>query len=139
VGSVEEAIEFVQYNLEIGNHWPFSYFIGNPFVIGYWQSEGVSIPREDAYQQLTDYLLPSPEEAFITTDKAEYPSDYDLYGISVEDMWGPDVDVAATLYSKGWGPEGQEEAIIIIARCHQDGYDAYFWYGMLYGRFERNE
>jgi len=139
VGSVEEAIEFVQYNLETGNHWPFSYFIGNPFVIGYWQSEGVSIPREDAYQQLTDYLLPSPEEAFITTDKAEYPSDYDLYGISVEDMWGPDVDVAATLYSKGWGPKGQEEAIIIIARCHQDGYDAYFWYGMLYGRFERNE
>ncbi len=41
VGSVEEAIEFVQYNLEIGNHWPFSYFIGNPFAIGYFRSEGV--------------------------------------------------------------------------------------------------
>jgi len=139
VGSVEEAIEFIQYNLEIGNHWPFSYFIGNPFVIGYWQSEGVSIPRDQAYQQLTDYLLPSPEEAFITTDKSEYPSEYDLYGLSVEDMWGPDVDVAATLYSKGWGPEGQDEAILIIARCHGETYDAYYWYGILYGRFERME
>jgi hypothetical protein len=139
VGSVEEAIEFVQYNLEIGNHWPFSYFIGNPFVIGYWQSEGVSIPRDQAYQQLTDYLLPSPEEAFVTTDKAEYPSEYDLYGMSVEDMWGPDVDVAATLFSKGWGEDGQDEAILIIARCQGDTYDAYYWYGMLYGRFERKE
>ena len=139
VGSVEEAIEFVQYNLEIGNHWPFSYFIGNPFAIGYWQSEGVSIPRDQAYQQLTDYLLPSPEEAFITTDKAEYPSDYDLYGMNVEDMWGPDVDVAATLFSTGWGEDGTQEAIIVIARCHEGDREAYYWYGMLYGRFERNE
>jgi len=139
VGSVEEAIEFVQYNLEIGNHWPFSYFIGNPFAIGYFRSEGVSMPRDQAYQQLTDYLLPSPEEVFVTTDKAEYPSEAELHGVSIEDMWGPDVDVAATLYSTGWGEDGTQEAIIVIARCQGDTHDAYFWYGMLYGRFERNE
>jgi hypothetical protein len=133
LGSVEEALEFVQYNLEIGNHWPFSYFIGNPFAIGYWQSEGIAIPREEAYQQLTENYLPSPEEAVVFTDPADFP---DLLGMKLENMWGPDVEVAANLYSKGWGPDGQDEAIIVIARCHQDGHDAYFWYGMLYGRFE---
>ena len=99
------------------------------------------MPRDQAYQQLTDYLLPSPEEVFVTTDKAEYPDEYDLYGMSVEDMFGPQVDVAATLYSKGWGEDGQGEAILIIARCQEDTYEAYFWYGMLYagGGFERNE
>jgi len=129
VGSVEEALDFVQYNLEIGNYWPFSYFIGNPFVIGYWQSEGVSIPRDQAYQQLTEQYLPAPEEVVISTDKADYP---DLYGVAVENMWGPEVDVAATIFSKGWGSDGKGEAILVIARCHEDTYDAYFWYGMLY-------
>jgi hypothetical protein len=138
LGSVDEMLEFIQYNLEIGNHWPFSYSIGNPFVIGYWQSEGVAIPRDQAYQQLTESYLPSPEEVVIITDQAEYP---DLLGMPVETVFGPNVDVAATLYSKGWGPEGQDEAILYIARCQGDTYDAYFWYGMLYagGGFERNE
>ncbi|MCJ7702784.1 MAG: hypothetical protein MUO62_14470 [Anaerolineales bacterium] len=141
LGSVDEMLEFIQYNLEIGNHWPFSYAIGNPFAIGYWQSEGVAIPRDQAYQQLTEYYLPSPEEVIITTEKAEYPSEYDLYGMRVEDMWGPDVDVAATMFSKGWGENGQGEAILIIARCQGETYDAYFWYGMLYAGagFERKE
>ncbi len=141
LGSVEEALEFVQYNLEIGNHWPFSYFIGNPFVIGYWQSEGVAVPREQAFQQLTENYLPSPEEVVIITDEAEYPDEYDLYGMPIENMFGPEVDVAATLYSKGWGENGQGEAILYITRCQDDTHDAYFWYGMLYAGagFERNE
>ena len=129
LGSVDEALEFVQYNLEIGNYWPFSYFIGDPFVIGYWQSEGVAIPRDQAYQQLTEQYLPSPEEVVIITDREEYP---DLFGTPVEDIFGPDVEVAATLYSKGWGEDGQGEAILYIARCHEETYDGYFWYGMLY-------
>jgi hypothetical protein len=129
LGSVEEALEFVQYNLEIGNHWPFSYFIGNPFVIGYWQSEGVAIPRDQAYQQLTEQYLPSPDEVIIISDRDEYP---DLFGIAVENMFGPDVDVATTIYSKGWGPDGQGEAILYIARCQDDTHDAYFWYGIVY-------
>jgi len=129
LGSIDEALEFIQYNLEIGNYWPFSYFIGDPFVIGYWQSEGVAIPRDQAYQQLTDQYLPSPEEVVIITDREEYP---DLFGTPVENIFGPDVDVATTLYSKGWGEDGQGEAIIYIARCHENSNDAYFWYGILF-------
>ncbi|MFN2232804.1 MAG: hypothetical protein ACK2U1_01155, partial [Anaerolineales bacterium] len=71
----------------------------------------------------------------IITDPDQFP---DLDGMPLESMWGPEVDVAANLYSKGWGPEGQDEAMIVIARCSQNGQEGYFWYGMLYamGGFE---
>jgi hypothetical protein len=136
LGSVEEMVEFIKTNLETGNHWPFSYAIGNPFVIGYWLSEGVVLPREEAYQQLTTDLLPSPDNAVVITDPALFP---DLGGRSLETIWGPDVDVAATIYSKGWGSDGQQEAILSVARCDSNGQDVYYWYGMMYGRFVRNE
>jgi hypothetical protein len=129
LSSVDEALEFIQYNLEIGNYWPFSYFIGDPFVTGYWQSEGVAIPRDQAFQQLTEQYLPSPEEVVIITDKNEYPN---LLGMSVDNVFGPGVEVAATLYSQGWGVDGQGEAILYIARCHENTYDAYYWHGMLF-------
>jgi hypothetical protein len=56
----------------------------------------------------------------------------------LDTIWGPDVDVAANLYSQGWGPDGQGEVIIAVARCDRHGSDAYFWYGMVYnmGGFE---
>jgi len=130
MGVLEETIDLVTYNLEIGNYYPLSYTIGNPFVIGYWRSEGVTLPRQQAYQQLTDNYLPSPDEVVIITDPDQFP---DLDGMPLENMWGPEVDVAANLYSKGWGPTGQDEAIIVIARCSQNGQEGYFWYGMLYG------
>jgi len=135
LGSVEEAIELIQYNLEIGNYYPFSYFIGNPFVIGYWRSEGVALPREEAYQHLIENYLPSPEEVIVITDPAQFPN---LEGMPLDSFWGPDVDVAANLYSKGWGPDGQGEAILVVARCIGASYDTYYWYGMLYagGGFE---
>ena len=65
-----------------------------------------------------------------------------LYGgLPTKDMFGPQVDVAGTLYSKGWEPDGQGEAILVIARCQEGDHEAYFWYGMLYAGdgFERVE
>jgi hypothetical protein len=135
MGVLEETIDLITYNIEIGNYYPLSYTIGNPFVIGYWRSEGVTLPRQEAYQQLTENYLPSPDEVVFITDPDQFP---DLDGMPLETMWGPDVDVAANLYSKGWGPTGQDEAIIVVARCGQNGQEGYFWYGMLYamGGFE---
>jgi len=133
LGSVDEIVKVIQYNLEIGNYYPFSYLIGDPFAFGYWQSEGVSMPREEAYQELVNNYLPSPDEVTVFTDPKDFP---DLQGASIANMWGPDVDVAATMYSKGWGADGSQEAMIVIARCQEESYDTYFWYSVLLGRFE---
>jgi hypothetical protein len=129
MSTADEALEVLQYSLEIGNFYPFTYLMGNPFVIGYWRSEGVSLPRQEAFTQLETNYLPSPEQVVIISDPALFPS---LDGTPLSTMWGPDVDVAANLYSTGWGPDGQGEAILVISRCQQDTYDAYYWYGMLY-------
>ena len=129
LGVLEESIDLITNSIETGNHYPLSYTIGNPFVIGYWRSEGVALPREEAYQQLTENYLPSPEEVVIITDPAQFPN---LDGMPLDSFWGPDVDVVANLYSKGWGPDRQGEAILVIARCQGETYNAYFWYGMLY-------
>jgi len=136
--SAEEMLEFIQNNLETGNYWPFSYAIGNPFVIGYWLSEGISLPREQALVQLERDYLPPPDEVINISDPALFPDIVGMGGPPLAMMWGPDVDVAANLYSKGWGPDGQGEAILSIARCDYHGYDVYYWYGMLYagGGFE---
>lgn len=128
-GTVDEMLEILRYNLEIGNHYPFSYMIGNPFVIGYWRSEGISLPRQEAFNQLEANYFPSPDEVINISDPALFP---DLEGIPLSTIWGPDVDVAANLYSKGWGVDGNGEAILVIASCSNSDAEGYYWYGMLY-------
>lgn len=130
LGTPEEVQEAIKDNLEIGNYFPFTYLMGNPFVMGYWGGEGAVLTNQEALDQLKTNYLPSPENVVSTTDPALFPS---FGGIKFEDMWGPDVDVVAALYSKGWGPEGIGEAMLAIARCSQNGNDSYFWYGMMYG------
>lgn len=133
LGAVEETIELIQYNLQTGNYYPIAYTLGNPFVMGFWRSEGLVLTREEAYAQLESNYFPSPGDVVFFSDPADFP---DLDGMSLENIWGPDVDVVANLYSQGWGQDGQTEAIISIARCDSHGQDVYYWYGVLLGRFE---
>jgi hypothetical protein len=128
-GTADEMLEVLQYNLEIGNYYPFSYSMGNPFVIGYWRSEGVTYPREQALEILKDGLFPAPGAGAFISDPALFP---DLDGMPLDSLWGPEVQVAANLYSQGWGPDGQGEAILVVAQCSSGPYDGYYWYGMLY-------
>jgi hypothetical protein len=65
-----------------------------------------------------------------TTDPALFPY---LGEVKFDDMWNPDVDVVAALYSKGWGADGVGEAMLAIARCSEGGIDSYFWYGVMIG------
>lgn len=128
-GTVDEMLEVLQYNLEIGNYYPFSYSMGNPFVIGYWRSEGVTYSREQALEMLKDGQFPAPGTGVFISDPALFPT---LDGMPLEGMWGPEVQVAGNLYSQGWGPDGQGEAILVVARCSGESYEGYYWYGMLY-------
>ncbi len=129
LGNLEDMLDTLQYNLEIGNYYPFSYMIGDPFVIGYWRSEAVMLPRAEAFAQLQENFFPAPEKVTFSQDPADIPN---LEGTPLESLWGPEVDVAANIFSTGWGPNGQGEAILALARCNDNEQDTYFWYGMLY-------
>jgi hypothetical protein len=102
--------------------------MADPFVIGYWGSEG----REDTPAGITDELaqhrLPADTSTPIafTTNRALFPP---LAGQAPEDLFGPDVEVALVIYSEGWGVDGQGAALLHIAR-NEAG--AFYWHGMVY-------
>jgi hypothetical protein len=103
--------------------------MGNPFIIGYWGSEGVTLSPLDAVEQLRRNLLPASGQLPYTLDPAQFPL---LAGTPLSQLWGPDVSVALSIYSQGWGPDGNDEAILTIANG-PDG--SVYWHGLVYGRF----
>jgi hypothetical protein len=128
LSTAEDMQNALSYSLEVGDHSPSAFMMGNPFMIGYYAGEGVSLSREEALDQLKSSYLPSPENVVNITDPALFP---DFGAVKFEDMWGPDVDVVAALYSQGWGADGLGEAMLAIARCSQGGNDSYYWYGVM--------
>jgi hypothetical protein len=103
-------------------------FMVDPFSIGYWRSEGISVTPAEAIAELGNALLPADPVAHpltFTTDRTQFPS---LLGIPVEGMFGPDVDIAHIIYSEGWGLDGQGAALIFIAQNE----DRFYWHGLVF-------
>lgn len=100
--------------------------MGEKFVIGYWRSEGVELDPAEARAELENNLL--PPEAFVS-----YTLTGDLSGMldgqDPLNMWGPGVNAVSAIHSTGWGSEGDDEVILIIARREDQ---TYYWYGLLY-------
>lgn len=101
--------------------------MGDPFTVGYWQSEGTNPTREEAITLLKNvYVGPAGELAFDlagTTDQTEL-----LGGKDPRTMWDPSVDVVRSLLVKGFGADRKGEALLIIAKRPDD---SLYWYGML--------
>jgi uncharacterized protein YgiM (DUF1202 family) len=103
----------------------------DPFAIGYWRSEGVTLPPGVAVAELQSTLLvPGAVLAFDTNTNLTTLLD----GTDPQTLWGPDVTVARTLYVTGLGAQRSDEAILTIAQ-QADG--SFSWHGLLvaYGGF----
>ncbi|MCU0483672.1 MAG: hypothetical protein MUC54_05285 [Chloroflexi bacterium] len=101
-------------------------FMGPTHVIGYWASEGLSLPRAEAAALLFDELGPG--------DSVAAAPDVDpamVAGPSWEQLFGPDVDVAAAFVVRGLGPTGTGAAVIYLVAS---GDDELTWYGTLVNR-----
>lgn len=126
--------EWVACNIRDGllsrNTAALTSFMGDPFSIGYWRSEGVMGTPFEMIEQIqnlynfgsADY---TPQLTF-TTDRSQMPH---LEGMPIEGMFGPDVAVSLIVYSEGWNPDGQGAALIYIA---QNTSGEYYWHGMVY-------
>lgn len=98
--------------------------MGDPFGIGYWQSEGQALPPTDAANELVmGWIIPGNPLSFI--DDADLPS---MLGTDPLGMWGPDVDTRSAFLALGWGSNATSEAIIIIAYQEDIGY---YWHGVI--------
>jgi hypothetical protein len=99
--------------------------MGNPFAIGYWRSEGASLPPAVAIADLrTNYLPPSSALAFNTTTDLTTLLD----GADPLAIWGPQIDAVKAIYITGLGSDRKGAAILVIAR---DGNGQLYWHGML--------
>jgi len=103
--------------------------IEDPFTIGYWLSEGVQYTPQDFLSylpELYNYNDPNyiPRLTF-TTDRSQFP---DLPSGNLEGNFGPDVNVVEVIYSQGWGPDGDQEALIYLS---EDPDGSFKWHGML--------
>jgi uncharacterized protein YgiM (DUF1202 family) len=102
-------------------------FMGESFMIGYWQSEGTSNRPEQAIEQLQLNLLSSASP--ITADPSK--DLVALLGADPVTIVGPEVVDASPLFTTGWGPEGKDEAILFTAK--RPNGDLY-WYGLLFAK-----
>lgn len=97
----------------------------DPFSVGYWRSEGVTLSLDEARDLLVTSLLPADSVVATTTDPARFP---DLDGMPVEGMFGPDVAIHQLLYGTGWGADGRGEALLYLVDV--DG--AVRWHGLIW-------
>jgi hypothetical protein len=134
-GAIQGTVEYVACNVQDGlRSRNTSALLGSmvdPFIIGYWLSEGVMGAPEDMMQTIHDlynYNDPNyvPSLTF-TTDRDLFP---ELDGRPLEDRFGPDVNVVEVIYSQGWGSDGDQEALIFLS---QDSAGNFKWHGMLVG------
>jgi hypothetical protein len=101
--------------------------MSDPFVIGYWQSEGRIGSPAEIIPELANYLeAVDTSELSFTSDRSHFP---DLDGIAVDSLFGPQSNPAAVIYSQGWGQDGQGAALLYI---NQNALGEYHWYGMVY-------
>jgi len=100
--------------------------MADPFAIGYWRSEGLSLTAEEAAAELDQSRLPADTSSLtFTIDRAQFPP---LMSMPLEGMFGPDVEVVGVVYSEGWGVDGLGAALIYITEP-TDG--AYAWHGIV--------
>jgi len=124
---LDPLVDAVQQKLNERNYGSLHYdhFINDPFMIGYWGSEGVTLNPLDTVTQLANSLLPpSGVELTFTTNRADFPP---LAGTPPEYLFGPNVKVARVVYSEGWGQDGQGAALLYFA---QDSCNGYYWHGL---------
>jgi hypothetical protein len=83
------------------------------FTSGWWRGEMVDLPRADALRELYSDQLGSP-------DKVSTAANVDLEalmgGTDPLGILRPEVGVVSTLVMTGWGKDGEDEAILFIAR-----------------------
>jgi hypothetical protein len=109
-----------------GLRW--EYRIHDPFVIGYWASEGAVMTPDEVATTLANSLYNSaqPGGMTFTTEREAFPP---LQGIPPESLLDPAVNIVQVIYSEGWGLDDMGAALLYFA---QDECDGFYWYGLVY-------
>jgi len=95
--------------------------IGERLIVAYWQSEGESIPSEEAVSQILNNHL--GEHNYLVFQEFQ-----NIPAFDPQRFVGPDVDLAKAIYVYGWGLYGRDDALLFVSR-RPDG--SLFWQGLM--------
>jgi hypothetical protein len=130
--SLEEFEGLLMEAVTSHNYELLQALMDDSFGFAFWLSEGYEANPQRAIDELQlTYLRPEHNIAFeeIVPDlSAALGENRDILSI-----WNPAANPVSALYSKGWGPEGDNEAILIVTEL-SDGILA--WDGMVIARQE---
>lgn len=101
--------------------------MGDSFMIGYWLSEGTSNTPDQAIEQLQLNLLSSSSPITADPNKDLVA----LLGTDPVTIVGPDAVEVTPLWTSGWGAEGNDEAILFVAKRPSG---EWHWYGLLFAK-----
>ncbi len=128
--SLEYLLSKVKEYLQARNTGGLIYedLVNDPFIVGYWGSEGVTLSPQEAFGTFANslYRADQPGGMTFSTDRADFPA---LEGMPPERIFGPDLDIAGIVYSEGWGQDGQGAALLYFTR---DKCAGYLWYGLVF-------
>ncbi len=134
VGASPGTVGYVACNVQDGllsrNTSALIGLMSDPFIIGYWQSEGtMGSPAKmiDVLHNLYNYYDPNytPRLTF-TADRSQFPT---LEGVVLENMFGPEANIVLVVYSEGWGADGQSSSLLFFTQ-NEDG--SHSWHGMVF-------
>jgi Tol biopolymer transport system component len=126
-GSAEDLACIIQEALLQRDLTTLQPYMADPFIIGYWGSEGKFDTPEGIIQELNRYRLPPDTSRLsFTTDRSQFPP---LAGQPPETLFGPDLNIAQIVYSEGWGPDGLGAALLYIA---QESSGEYYFHSIAY-------
>ncbi len=101
--------------------------MGDPFTIGYWLSEATQPTRVQALGLIKKWVTPANDMTVDIADKTDQTKL--LNGVNPLGMWDPNVKIVKSVYVKGLGESGKDEALLLIA---QRADQSLYWYGMLF-------
>jgi hypothetical protein len=91
------------------------------FIVAYWQSEGESIPSDEAVTQLLSSHL--AEHNYLVFQEFQ-----NIPAFDPKMFVGPDVELAKAIYVFGWGLDSRGDALLFVSR-RPDG--SLFWQGLM--------
>ncbi|MGB0389052.1 MAG: hypothetical protein ACPGWR_29875 [Ardenticatenaceae bacterium] len=96
--------------------------MNDPFGVGFWLSEGRGFSPNEAIDFLRQQYLTTNNNIVFPESQPDIRAL--LGGFDPENLVNPDANVAQILFSKGWGREGESEALLFIT---QEAGGSYAW------------
>lgn len=117
--TLDSFIQAVELSITERDFTAMQALMSDPFAIGYWRSEGVTLNPAEAAAEIERSLLPA--NATITFNDPGSDISAMLDNQPAEALVNGK-KLAATLLSRGWGQDGRGEAILFITEKPEGGY-----------------